>query len=82
MAEMFEKLSEFFYRVKVASFWERVLPWKWASLRSLSYDAYSQYERLVDLLERNRRYVEEGRTSVATLRQENEQLKVNNASRR
>jgi len=79
MAEMFEKLGVFFDRVKVASFWERVLPWKWATLRSLSYEAYSEYKRLVDLLERTRRDVEEGRTSVATLRQENEQLKVNNA---
>lgn len=79
MAEMFEKLGLFFDRIKRASFWDRALPWRWSSIRTLSYEAYAQYKQLVESLTQKGGDLEELRTSVATLRQENEQLKVNNA---
>lgn len=79
MAEMFEKLSLFFDKIKSASFWDRVLPWKWAPIKTLSYEAYGEYRKLVESFSRNAEELEQGRTFVATLRQENEQLKVGNA---
>ena len=79
MPEMFEKLGLFFDRIKSARFWDRVLPWRWSSIRALSYEAYGEYKRLMELLAQNAGELEQGRTSIATLRQENEQLKINNA---
>jgi len=79
MAEIFEKVALFFDRIKSATFWDRVLPWRWRTIRTLSYDAYSEYKQLVETFHQNIRELEQGRTSVATLRQENEQLKINNA---
>jgi uncharacterized protein YoxC len=79
MTETFEKLALFLDKIKSATFWDRVLPWKWKSIRTLSYEAYSEYRQLVESFTRNAGELEQGRTSVATLRQENEQLKSNNA---
>ncbi len=79
MPEMFEKVALFFEKIKSTTFWDRVLPWRWRSIRNLSYEAYSEYKQLIESLAQNVRELEQGRTSVATLRQENEQLKVNNA---
>jgi len=79
MAEMFEKLSLFFDKIKSATFWDRVFPWRWTPIKALSYEAYGEYRRLVESFGRNADELEQGRTSVATLRQENEQLKVGNA---
>jgi hypothetical protein len=79
MAEMLEKLGLFFDKIKNATFWDRILPWRWKSIRTLSYEAYSEYRQLVELLTRNSGELEQGRTSIATLKQENEQLKISNA---
>ena len=76
---MFEKIALFFERIKSTTFWDRVLPWRWRSVRTLSYEAYSEYKQLMESLAKNVGDLEQGRTSIATLRQENEQLKVNNA---
>jgi hypothetical protein len=79
MPEIFEKVSLFFDRIKSATFWDRVLPWRWRIIRTLSYEAYSEYKQLVESLHQNVGELEQGRTSIATLRQENEQLKINSA---
>jgi len=79
MSEMLEKLSLFFDKIKNITFWGRVLPWTWKSIRTLSYEAYSEYRQLVESLARNSKELEQGRTSIATLEQENEQLKIYNA---
>jgi len=79
MAEMFEKLGLFFDKIKSATFWDRVLPWRWAPIKALSYEAYGEYRKLVESFGRNAEELEQGRTSVATLRQENEQIKISNA---
>ncbi len=79
MPEIFEKVSLFFDRIKSATFWDRVLPWRWRIIRTLSYEAYSEYKQLMESLHRNVGELEQGRTSIATLRQENEQLKINSA---
>jgi len=79
MPAMFEKIALFFERIKSTTFWDRVLPWRWRSVRTLSYEAYSEYKQLMESLAKNVGDLEQGRTSIATLRQENEQLKVNNA---
>jgi hypothetical protein len=79
MAETFEKLALFLDKIKSATFWDRVLPSRWRSIRSLSYDAYSEYKELVESLAQKARGLEDVRTTAATLRQENEQLKSNNA---
>ena len=79
MAEVFEKVALFFDKIKSASFWDRVLPWRWRIVRNLSYEAYSEYKKLLESLHQSVGELEQGRTSIATLRQENEQLKINNA---
>jgi len=79
MTEIFEKIGLFFERIKSATFWDRVLPWRWKAIRKLSYEAYSEYKQLVESLARSIGELEQRRTSIATLRQENEQLKINNA---
>ena len=79
MPEIFEKVALFFDRIKSATFWDRVLPWRWRTIRALSYEAYSEYKQLVESLHQNVGELEQGRTSIATLRQENEQLKINSA---
>ena len=79
MAEVFETLGVFFDRIKSATLWDRVLPWRWTAIRTLSYEAYGEYRKLVESFGRNAEELEQGRTRVATLRQENEQLKISNA---
>jgi len=79
MFEMFEKLNLFFEKIKSATFLDRVLPWRWRSIRALSYEAYSEYKELVESLAQKVKWLEDVRTIEATLRQENEQLKSNNA---
>ena len=79
MEETFEKLALFFDKIKNATLWDRILPWKWAPIKTLSYEAYEEYRRLVESFSRNAGELEMGRTSVATLRQENEQIKIGNA---
>jgi hypothetical protein len=79
MPEIFEKVALFFDKIKSATFWDRFLPWRWRSIRTLSYEAYSEYKQLMESLHQNVGELEQGRTSIATLRQENEQLKINNA---
>ena len=76
MPEIFEKVALFFDRIKSATFWDRVLPWRWRTIRTLSYEAYSEYKQLLESLHQNVGELEQGRTSIATLRQENEQLKI------
>ena len=76
--ERFEKIALFFDRIRSATFWDRVLPWRWKAIRNLSYEAYSEYKQLVESLDRSNGELEQVRTSIATLRQENEQLKINN----
>lgn len=75
---MIEKLSLFFDKIKNVTFWGRVLPWTWKSIRTLSYEAYSEYRQLVESLAHNSKELEQGRTSIATLEQKNEQLKIYN----
>jgi len=79
MEETFEKLALFFDKIKNATFWDRILPWKWAPIKTLSYEAYEEYRRLVGSFSRNADELEAGRTSIATLRQENEQIKIGSA---
>ena len=79
MPEIFEKVTLFFDRIKSATFLDRVFPWRWRTIRTLSYEAYSEYKQLVESLHQNVGELEQGRTSIATLRQENEQLKINSA---
>ncbi len=79
MPELFEKISLFFDKIKSVTFWDHVLPWRWKSIRTLSYEAYSEYQQLIGSLRRNAGELEQGRTIIATLRQENEHLRINNA---
>lgn len=79
MAETFEKLALFLDKIKSATFWDRVLPSRWRSIRTLSYEAYSEYKELAEFLAQKAERLEDVRTTAATLRQENEQLKLNSA---
>jgi hypothetical protein len=79
MPEKFEKITLFFERIKSLSFWDRILPWRWKAIRNLSYEAYSEYRQLIESLYRSVEDLEQVKTSLASLRPENEQLKINNA---
>ena len=79
MTETFEKIALFFDRIKSVTFFDRVLPWRWKTIRTLSYEAYSEYKKLLESFGQSVGELEQGRTSIATLRQENEQLKINSA---
>jgi len=79
MPEIFEKVALFFDKIKSATFWDHVLPWRWRTIRNLSYEAYSEYKQLLESLHQSVEELEKGRTSIATLRQENDQLKINDA---
>jgi hypothetical protein len=79
MSETFEKLALFFDKIKSITFWDRVLPWKWGPIKALSYEAYGEYRNLAESSGKNSFELETGRTSIAKLRQENEQIKIGNA---
>jgi len=50
MSQVSGKVALFFGRIKNGGFWDRILPWTWRSIRPLSYEAYSEYQQLVDVL--------------------------------
>jgi len=79
MSGMFEKLSLFLDKIKNATFWDRVWPSRWRYIKSLSYEAYSEYKKLVESLAQKDGELGEVRTTAAALQRENEQLKLSSA---
>jgi len=43
-----EKLSLFFDKIKCMGFWQRIFGWR--QIRELSYDAYEEFKKLIELL--------------------------------
>jgi len=68
MAEIHEHLSLFFDKIKGATFWDRTLPWRWVSIRALSYEAYGEYRNLMKELEQYRVSLDGEKTTAAQLR--------------
>jgi len=69
-----EKLSLFFEKIKSLSFWQRIFGWR--SVRELSYDAYEEFKRISDSLDRIIQEGEQNKNSIAVLNNENGHLKL------
>lgn len=49
MDTKFEKLKLFFEKIKTINFWQRIFSWRY--IRDLSYDAYKEFNELIESLE-------------------------------
>ncbi|HAF30299.1 MAG TPA: hypothetical protein DCG75_14755 [Bacteroidales bacterium] len=67
-----EKLNIFFSRIKDLSFWQRIF--SWASIRSLSYDAYEEYKSLDSKLKIQEARIIDVNNSITKLKTEKEGL--------
>jgi hypothetical protein len=63
MNERFEKLNQFFDQIKKISFWRRIFVWR--PVRSLSYDAYEEFKKLVNSLDRVIKEADQIKNSIA-----------------
>jgi hypothetical protein len=68
-----EKLNLFFDRIKTIGFWQRIFGWR--RIRELSYDAYEEFKKLTDSLDRVTKETEQTKNSIAVLNNENEHFK-------
>lgn len=68
-----DRLSLFFDKIKNIGFWQRIFGWR--QVRALSYDAYEEFKKLEELLDRTLRDSEQAKSSVVGLSKENEYLK-------
>ncbi len=73
MNTKFEKLSLFFDTVKTIGFWKRIFGWRY--VRNLSYDAYKEFNELIDLLVHTNKEFDDVKSSIAVLNNDNEHLK-------
>ena len=68
-----EKLNLFFEKIKTIGFWQRIFGW--CQIRELSYDAYEEFKKLIESLDRVIKDIEQVRSSVLGLSKDNEYLK-------
>ncbi|MEK7849636.1 MAG: hypothetical protein AAB213_02280 [Candidatus Omnitrophota bacterium] len=73
METKFKKLSLFFDTVKIIGFWQRIFGWRY--IRNLSYDAYKEFNELMDLLAHTDEEFDDAKNSIAVLNNDNEHLK-------
>ncbi|MDD5691640.1 MAG: hypothetical protein PHP10_00480 [Candidatus Omnitrophica bacterium] len=69
-----EKLSLFFEKIKSLGFWQRIFGWR--PVKELSYDAYEEFKKISDLLDRIIQEGEQNKNSIAVLNNENGHLKL------
>lgn len=68
-----EKLGLFFEKIKNIGLWQRIF--RWCSVRELSYDAYEEFKKLTESLDRTIKDAEQTKSSVLGLSKDNEYLK-------
>jgi len=69
-----EKLSLFFEKIKSLGFWQRIFGWR--PVRELSYDAYEEFKKISDSLDRIIQEGEQNKNSIAVLNNENGHLQL------
>jgi hypothetical protein len=72
MDNSFDKLNLFFDRIKSITFWQRIFGW--AIVRSLSYEAYEEFKRLVNSLNGTVNDLETTKNSLNLLSNDNKHL--------
>jgi len=73
MGIKFEKLNQFFERIKTIGFWQRIF--RWSQIKDLSYEAYKEFGELENLLDRTIKEADETKSSIAVLKNDLEHLK-------
>ena len=73
MENRHEKLHLFFDRIKILSFWQRLFGWK--TIRELSYEAYNEFNSLLDLIDRLNRESDQSSNNFSLVKSENDRLK-------
>lgn len=68
-----EKLELFFERIKSLTFWQRIF--RWHTVRELSYDAYEEFKKLRESLDRTIKDAEQTKSSILGLSKDNEYFK-------
>ncbi len=66
----FDNLKIFFERIKSAGIWQRLFGWK--SIKSLSYDAYGEFQGISKRMDDLNRQIEEQKAGIDELRKNNE----------
>ena len=72
METKFEKLNLFFDKIKNVSFWQRIFGWR--QIRNLSYDAYREFNELVNSLNQTLVEIDRIKNSIAVLNNDNKHL--------
>jgi hypothetical protein len=70
----FEKLREFFDSIKNTGFWQRIFGWR--RITNLSYDAYKEFNELVDSLDHIVKEVDQARNSITALNKDKDYLNL------
>jgi len=73
MHNRYEKLNQFFERIKGLSFLQRIFNWR--SLLSLSYEAYEEYKLLIGSSDTLSKDLDKANNSIAVMNNDNEHLK-------
>lgn len=73
MDTKFERLNLFFDRIKNVGFWQRIFGWR--QIRSLSYEAYEEFRRLVGFLDQATEEVEQLKGANTVLKSDGEHFK-------
>ena len=72
MNQKFEKLNLFFEKIKTIGFWQRIFGWR--QIRNLSYDAYIEFNELVNSLNQTLAEIDRIKNSIAVLNNDNKHL--------
>lgn len=68
-----EKLSLFFEKIKSIGFWQRIFGWR--SVRELSYDAYEEFKKLIELLDSVVKDADQAKNSLSGIIKDNDYIK-------
>jgi hypothetical protein len=72
MEDRLEKLHQFFDRIKIISFWQRIFGWK--IIRELSYEAYKEFNAFLNSTDRLKLEATELSRNISILSRDNERL--------
>ena len=70
----YDKLNQFFERIKNLSFWQRIFHWR--PVQNLSYDAFEEYENLISSAEKNEEQLAAHSNKIELLNNDNSHLKA------
>ena len=70
----YDRLNQFFERIKNLSFWQRIFNWR--PVQNLSYEAFEEYKDLISLAEKNEGQLVDCSHEIELLNKDNSHLKL------